>query len=82
MRLYQIFINYFRKGSNELNNKGLEDKREDKSEVIRKMDEDLLPYGWEKHETETHVTYTKELSESVSEVFRRLGRARARFIKM
>ena len=78
MRLCHIFSSYFQRRGNELNDKAIEDK----TEVIRKMDEDLLPYGWEKHEAETHVTYTTELSESVSEVFRRLERARARFIKM
>lgn len=70
-------MNYFQKGNEKLINKSMEDK----SEVIRKMDEDLLPNGWKKHETDTHVTYSHELSDSVSEVFRRYERVRARFQK-
>lgn len=67
MTLYRIFTNYFRKEGEKLTIKGPADK----SELIKKMDEDLLPNGWEKRESETHVTYTKELSESVSDVFKR-----------
>lgn len=79
MRLYNFFVKPFQKerGGEELANRRIEDKRE----VIRKMDEDLLPNGWKKHETDTHVTYSHELSDSVSEVFRKIDQQKQRLYR-
>lgn len=72
MGLIHRFINYLQgRGKN-----FADEKKEDKSELIKRMDGDLLPNGWKKYESKTRVTYTKELSESVSEIFNRYDRIR------
>ncbi len=64
MELYSRLINYFRKKYEKLSIIN----QADKSDLIKRMDQDLIPNGWEKRECETHVTYTREFLEDVSSI--------------
>lgn len=51
-------------------------EEKEKRESLEHLDKDLIKNGFSKKESDTHITYTRELSENVSTIFKKIEEAK------